>query len=64
MKTMKDYHDMYLKCGVLLLADIFEKSRNNSIKNCGLYLSYYFENTILKLGCHASYDKCEAHPRS
>ena len=32
MKTMKDYHDLYLKCDVLLLADVFEKFRNNSIK--------------------------------
>ena len=23
MKTMKDYHDLYLKCEVLLLADVF-----------------------------------------
>ena len=29
MKTMKDYHDFYLKCNVLLLADVFEKCRNN-----------------------------------
>ena len=33
MKTMKDYHNLYLKCDVLLLADVFEKCRNNSLKN-------------------------------
>ena len=36
MKTMKDYHDLYLKCDVLLLADVFKKFRNNSWKNYGL----------------------------
>ena len=36
METMKDYHDWYLKCDVLLLADAFEKIRNNSLKNYGL----------------------------
>ena len=30
MKTMKDYHDLYLKCDILLLADPFEKFRNNT----------------------------------
>ena len=25
MKTMKDYHNLYLKCDVLLLDDVFEK---------------------------------------
>ena len=29
IKTMKDYHDLYLVCGVLLLAHVFEKNRNN-----------------------------------
>ena len=32
MKTMKDFHDLYLKCCVLLLVDVFEKFRNNSLK--------------------------------
>ena len=41
MKTMKDYHDLYLKRDVLLLADVFEKFRNNSLKNYGLCLSHY-----------------------
>ena len=27
MKTMKDYHDLYLKRDVLLLANMFEKYR-------------------------------------
>ena len=41
MKTMKDYHDLYLKCDVLLLADVFEKIRNNILKNYGLCPSHY-----------------------
>ena len=32
MKTMKDYHDLHLKCDVLPLADVFEKVRNNGLK--------------------------------
>ena len=30
MKMMKDYHDLYLKCDVLLQTDAFEIFRNNS----------------------------------
>ena len=41
METMKDYHDLYLKCDVLVLADVFEKFRNNSLKNYGLCPSHY-----------------------
>ena len=37
MKTMKDYHDLYLKCDVLLLADII------SLKNYGLCPSHYLD---------------------
>ena len=38
---MKDYHELSLKCDVLLLADTFEKFRNNSLKNYGLCPSHY-----------------------
>ena len=41
MRTMKNYHDLYLKCDVLLLADVFEKFRTKNLKNYGLYTSHY-----------------------
>ena len=37
MKTIKDYHDLYLKFDVLL----FQKFRSNSFKNYQLYSSHY-----------------------
>ena len=33
---MKCYHNLHLKCEVLLLPDVFQKFRNNSLKNYGL----------------------------
>ena len=36
IETMKDYQDLYLECDVLLLNNVFEKFRNNSLKNNGL----------------------------
>ena len=41
METMKDYHDLYLKCDILLLDDVLGKFRNNSLKNYGLLPSHY-----------------------
>ena len=55
MITMKDYYHLYLKCGILLLADVFEKFRNNSLNNYGLFPSHYLSapslswNTMLKI---------------
>ena len=41
MKTIKDYHDLYLKRDVLLLAGVLEKFRNSNLKNYGLCPSHY-----------------------
>ena len=41
MKTMKDYHDLYLKCDGLLLSDVFETFRNYCLNNHGLCPSHY-----------------------
>ena len=38
---IKDYQDLYLKCDILLLADAFEKLRNNNFSNYGLCPSRY-----------------------
>ena len=42
MKTMNDYYDLYLKCDVLMLADVFEKIKNNHLKNYGLCPSHHY----------------------
>ena len=34
IKNLGEYHDVYLKAGVLLLCDVFEKSNDT-------YLNYY-----------------------
>ena len=30
---MKDYHNLNLNCDILLLADVFEKFKNNNLTN-------------------------------
>lgn len=41
-KTFGDYHDLYLKTDVLLLADVFENFRKLAITNYKLDPCYYF----------------------
>ena len=44
MKNMGDYHDLYLKKYVFLLADVFEKFIDTCFKFCGLDPCNYFSS--------------------
>ena len=59
MKTRIDYHDPYLKCDVILLADVFEKIRNNSLKNYKLYSIHNLEVQALNWDTMFSIKKVE-----
>ena len=42
MKTMRDYHDIYLKSDVLLLSDVFENFRDVCMENYHLDPAFYY----------------------
>ena len=44
INTMGDYHEMYLKTDVLLLADVFEMFINTCLKYYGLEYFHYFNS--------------------
>ena len=47
MKTLRDYYNLYLKCDVSPLANVFEKFRNSSLKNYGFFPGHYFSAPAL-----------------
>ena len=59
MKMMKNYHDLYRKCYILLLPDVFEKFRNSSFKYYGLYPSHYLNTPALSWDAMLSMAKVE-----
>ena len=44
MNTMGDYHDLYLKTDVFLLADFFETFINTCLEYYGLDSCHYFSS--------------------
>ena len=44
MKTFGEYHDLYLKCDVLLLCDVFETFIDSCLKYYGLDPCHYFSS--------------------
>ena len=44
---MKNYYDLYLKCDVLLLAEVFGTFRSKNLKNFGLCLCHYLSKPAL-----------------
>ena len=53
MKSMKDYHDLYLEWDVSLLAKVFEKTESSSFKKLWTMSEILFECTSLKLWFNA-----------
>ena len=47
MKTLGEFHDIYLKSDVLLLADVFEAFRRVCLENYGLDPAWYFTSSGL-----------------
>ena len=44
MNTMGNYHDLYLKTDVLLLADVFEKFINTCLEHYDVDPCHYFSS--------------------
>ena len=42
LQTMRDYHDLYLKTDVLLLADVFENFRKKFLEYYALHPAHYY----------------------
>ena len=59
MKRMKDYHNLYLKCYVFLLADVYEKFRCRCLEDYGVCPSHYLSAPALSWNTMLSMAKVE-----
>ena len=61
MKMNNNYHhlSLYLKCDVLLLAGVFEKFTNSSLKNCILCMIHYLSTPTLSWDAMLNMTKVE-----
>ena len=50
-KSLEEYHDLYLKTDVCLLADIFENFRSICLEQYGLDPAHYFSSPGLSWRC-------------
>ena len=58
-KTMQDYHDLYLKTDVLILADVFENFRRLSLSNYRLDPSHYVSSPQLSWDAMLLHTQCQ-----
>ena len=61
MNTMGDYHDLYLKTDVLLLADVFERFMNTCLYYYGLDPCHYFSSPGLSWDAMPKMTKIELY---
>jgi hypothetical protein len=57
-ETMRNYHDLYLKTDVLLLADVFESFRTATLSSLGLDPAYYVSGPQLSWDCMMKMTRC------
>ena len=59
METLKYYHNLYLKCDLLWLADVFGKQRGRCLENYDLCSSHHLSTPVLSWGATLSVTKTE-----
>jgi len=56
-KTLGDYHDIYLKADVCLLADVFEKYRETTLETYGLDPAHYISTPAMTWDAFLKYSR-------